>query len=336
MSVNWELYEKLLTNGLASTGRDVVIQTALNSLLSGIVDDPAYQKDALINGIETPILANRESTVEAVIKAPPHTDLHIGDVIECLGETWLVVDLYTDKIGVINGKMWVCNHVVKFQNKTTAIHSRPCVIDDGTYTSRVPNSDVYAPANTYKMYISIDEETRRLCIDKRLAVGTVFNDFGDEILEVYKINGIDLKSRNFGSGSHLALVMLERDVYDAEADDINQGLCNVVMPRGSSLEPETPEDAYCNIVGKDTIRIGRSRTYFAEFRTDGDNSNQHIEARWDFSAPTGVNISVSDGACNIEVPLDANLVGSVIEITVIDDEGAYKMATKKVQVIPLG
>lgn len=334
MPVNWPLYEKLLTNGRSTTGRDVAIQEALNALLGGMTDDPAYQSDALINGTNVPILANRESTTEATIKAPPLTNLHIGDMIECLGETWLVIDLFTDKIGVINGKMWICNNVIKFQNRTSTIHSRYCVIDDGSYTTRSSNSEVYVPASTYKMYISIDEETKQLHIDKRLALGVIFNDFGDQILEVYKISGIDMKSKNFGVGSHLALITLQRDVFDAGTDDIAQEVCNIILPEDDI--PSRNVTGYCDIPGKDTIRIGRSRVYPVEFYTSSGSTVQGVEAQLSVGAPQGIVVDVFENECTVNVPLDPNLVGSIIELTASDAEGLYGIFTKKVQVIPVG
>lgn len=334
MPVNWPLYERLLTNGRSTTGRDVAIQEALNALLGGMVDDPAYQSDALINGTNVPILANRESTTEATIKAPPLANLRIGDIIECLGETWLVIDLFTDKIGVINGKMWICNNVINFQNRTSTIHSRHCVIDDGSYTTRSSNSEVYVPASTYKMYISIDEETRQLYVDKRLALGVIFNGSGDQILEVYKITGIDMKSKNFGVGSHLALITLQRDVFDAGADDISKEICNIILSEDDI--PSSNVAGYCDISGKDTIRIGRSRSYPVEFYTANGQAVQGIEAQWNVEAPQGVVVDVSGNECIVNVPLEPNLVGAVIELTVSDAEGLYGILTKKVQVIPVG
>ena len=334
MSVSWVLYEKLLTNGKPSTGRDVVIQEAQNSLSHGMIDDPAYQSDALINGTNMPILASRESTTEATIKALPPSELHIGDIVNCLGETWLVIDLYADKVGALNGKMWICNNEISFQNRTSAVHSRPCVIDDGSYTTGSSNSEVYIPSSTYKMYISIDEETKRLHIDKRLSLGKIYNDAGDEILEVYKISGIDMKSKNFGKGSHLALIALQRDVFDASSDDLEEGICNIV--RSDSVAPSPKSSGYCTITGKDVVRIGSSRTYTAEFFIANGGAAQAIEAQWSVNAPSGVEVTTSETSCSISVPLLSDLVGSVIEITASDLEGAYEAFTKKVQVIPVG
>ena len=334
MSVNWPLYEKLLTNGRSATGRDVTIQEAQNSFVNGMVDDPAYQSDALINGENVPILASRESTTEASIKAPPLTELHIGDVIECLGETWLVIDLFTDKIGILNGKMWICNNTINFQNRTSTVHSRPCVIDDGSYTTKSSNSEVYVPVSTYKMYISIDAETRQFYVDKRLAAGLICNDFGDEILEVYKISGIDMKSKNFGAGSHLAFITLQRDVFDASADDVEECVCNIIRAESTTSAPKVT--GFCTISGKDTLRIGRSRTYNVEFHSSNDQTVQGVEALWSVGAPEGVLIDISEQSCSIDIPLDSSLVGSVIELSVSDVEGLYGTFTKKVQVIPLG
>jgi hypothetical protein len=184
------------------------------------------------------------------------------------------------------------------------------------------------------MYISIDEETRQLYVDKRLALGVIFNDFGDQILEVYKITGIDMKSKNFGVGSHLALITLQRDVFDAGADDIPKEICNIILSEDDI--PSSNVAGYCDISGKDTIRIGRSRAYPVEFYTANGQAVQGIEAQWNVEAPQGVVVDVSGNECVVNVPLEPNLVGAVIELTVSDAEGLYGILTKKVQVIPVG
>lgn len=334
MGVNWPLYEKLLSNGSAVNRREVVINESVNAFVSGMVDDPAYQEDAIVDGEKTPIIASRKSTTACAIKAPPSTDLHIGDMVECFNEDWIVVELYIDKVGIINGEMWLCNNILRFQNRSTAVISRHCVVDDGTYSKKSSDPDAFVMSNTYKIYITIDEATKKLFVDKRLAFGQIYSADGEEILEVYKIIGMDVKSRNFGEGSHLMVLTVQRDVYDAQVDSLSENICDIFVDNGDSTNPKTTGS--CVIVGRDTARLGSSRKYTAAFTDANGEVVTTVNPVWTVTAPDGVTHDASNTECAIAIPLDEKYVGEIITITVSDAEGVFGTYDKKVQVITVG
>lgn len=333
--VDWSLYEKLLgVGGEASDSRQVAIAGAVNSFAEGILDDPAYQKDALIEGHATPIVASRMSTIKCSIKALPDTNIHIGDMIDCFGESWIVVELYVDKVGIINGEMWLCNYAIKFQNHSPAINMRQCVVDDGTYSKRSSDPDVVVMTNTYRMYITIDDATKLLYIDKRLGFGEIYSQSGEKILEVYKIIGMDLKSHNYGDGSHLMVLALQRDVYNAETDSIRDNLCDAYKGETEIVAPAIAGS--CLISGKSSVRIGTTRKYTVKY-TDG-NGYEVIDVKpvWDVIAPAGVAVSTYENTCAIDVPLDSNLVGESVILRATDESGEFGFSEMKVQVITIG
>ena len=334
MGVNWPLYETLLGNGMATNRREVAINESVNAFVNGMVDDPAYQENATVGGEITPIIASRKSTIMCAIKAPPSTDIHIGDMVDCFNEHWIVVELYVDKVGIINGEMWLCNNILRFQNRSIAVISRHCVVDDGTYSKKSSDPDAFVMANTYKIYITIDEATKKLFVDKRLALGQIYSADGEEILEVYKIIGMDVKSRNFGEGSHLMVLTVQRDVYDAQVDSISENICNIFVDNGDSANPQTTGS--CVIVGRDTARLGSSRKYTATFTDANGEVVTTVNPVWTVTAPDGVTHNTSNTECTIAIPLDEKCVGEIITITVSDAEGVFGTYDKKVQVITVG
>lgn len=334
MMSKWYLYETLLGNGEVTDSRSAAIEEAVRSFTAGMVDDPAYQSDALVNGVQTPIIASRSSSYKCAIKAAPDADLCIGDMVECLGEMWIVVELYADKVGIINGEMWLCNNIIKFQNGTPSIILRHCVIDDGTYSKRSSDPDAYVMSNTYKIYITIDESTKRLYVDKRIASGKIFSSDGSEILEVYKIIGMDVKSKNFGEGSHLMVLTMQRDVYDPQVDSLNDNICDMVTETSDVSEPENAGE--CVITGRESIRIGTTRKYLATFIDAQGKEVSGIACSWSISAPDAANSVIDGNSCSISIPLDESLVGSTISITATDSSGLFGTYEKKVQVITVG
>lgn len=334
MGVNWPLYEKLLGNGLAANRREVAIDESVNAFVSGMVDDPAYQENATVDGETTPIIASRKSTIMCAIKAPPSTDIHIGDMVECFNEHWIVVELYVDEVGIINGEMWLCNNILRFQNRSIAVISRHCVVDDGTYSKKSSDPDAFVMANTYKIYITIDDATKKLFVDKRLAFGQIYSADGEEILEVYKIIGMDVKSKNFGEGSHLMVLTVQRDVYDPQVDSLSENICNIFADNGDTAHPEVAGS--CVIVGRDVARLGTSRKYTATFTDASGVVVTTVTPVWSINAPDGITYNAFGTECTIKVPLDEKYVGEMITIIVSDAEGVFGTYEKKVQVITVG
>lgn len=334
MGVDWPLYEKLLGNGIVTNRRAVAIQEAVNAFLMGMVDDPAYQENAVVDGEVTPIIASRKSEIICEIKAAPSTDIHIGDMIECFEEHWIVVSLYIDKVGIINGEMWLCNDTIRFQNRSIAVISRHCVIDDGTYSKKSSDPNAYVMTNTYKIYITIDNATRRLFVDKRLAFGQIFSADGDAVLEVYKIIGMDVKSKNFGKGSHLMVLTVQRDVYNPQSDSLDENICDIFIANGDKSNPQTAGS--CVIVGRDIARLGTSRKYTAVFTEANGNSAEINSPIWTVLAPDGIKHTSSGCECVLNIPLDEKFVGEFVTITVSDPDGLFGNYEKKVQVITVG
>ena len=335
MVANWALYDSLLgVGGEPADLRSVVIDDAISSFCDGIVNDPAYQSDAMVNDENTPIVASRTSTVKCSIKAIPDTNIHIGDMVECLGETWIVVELHRDKIGIINGEMWLCNKYLKFQNHSRVVNTRPCVIDDGTFSKKSSDPDAFVMANTYKVYMTIDSATERIYVDKRIGFGQIYSSNGEKILEVYKVIGIDLNSKNYGEGSHLMILTMQRDVYNPETDSIDDNICDIF--NGDDNVPSSGS-VTCIIDGKNNIRIGTTRKYIAKYADTNGTNLDDIDPSWTVVAPEGVAFYIDeDGKCAVSVPLDGSLVGESISIFVEDTNKLYGKFEKKVQVITVG
>lgn len=333
--VNWLAWEALMRGGYnCKTERDIAIDDSIAEFMAGIIDDPAYQADAQINGELNPLIISRKSTIKAQLKALPDTNIHIGDLVTCFDEQWLVVELYYDSVGMVNGTLWLCNKTINFQNFSPTIHTKYCIVDDGTYSKQSTDPDVYIMTNTYKLFISIDENSQLLYVDKRLGLDKIISSDNKEILEVYKIIGIDRLSRNFGEGSHLMVVTLQRDVYDAEHDDITNLICDVYED-DSPIEPVG--DKFIRFLGKTTLRIGSKSRIGVQFVSDGQIMTG-VNAVWSVTVPEGSKVTYTDSnnILTLRAPLSENEIGNEITIIVSDSNNNYPANTMKVKVIALG
>ena len=326
----WMLYE-MMAGGVSADAdsRDDAIDESIRNLSDGIEGNPAYQADALVDGMSVPILADPSASHECNIKAMPGSDVHIGDVVECMGETWIVVELYKDQVGVFNGKMWMCNDIIKFQNGNSSVLEKPCVIDDGTYSKSTADRVAVAMDNTYKMYLPLDDDTCKLFVDKRLSFGVIYDDLGEQIMEVYKIIGIDLKSRNFGDGSHLMVVTLKRDVYNSETDSIIDMVCDLKSVADNSTSDS--DSISMKITGPRTVRIGTTRKYSVALPEGVD-----CRLVWEIIGSNTVKCEFDGATCSVSIPFVYDLVGECFEIRARDETGICNDCALKVEVIGIG
>lgn len=331
--IYWEMYRREL-EGLASIStREEAAQEAVEMFIQGIIDDPGYIEDATVNGVVTPIVATRNSALKCKIKAVPGTDIHIGDIVNCLNYDWLVMDIYIDKVGIVNGTMWLCNDSLRFQNASETINVVPCVIDDGSYFNTLSSADVRVLTNSYKIYLSYDDVSKYLYVDKRLGLGVIYNSHGERALEAYKITGVDIKTGNFGEGTHLMTLHTQRDVYNAGTDSIDDGICDVF----SAPEDEQSKTEVGSVVitGRQDIRLGTTRSFTAEFYR-GTTRVEDAEASWTVSSTQTVDYVIEGNTVTIKIPLDEILVGTEITLTAKGVEDIYGNYEKKVRVINFG
>ncbi len=313
------------------------VQEQINSEL---IESASYQENALRNGVSQPIVATRTATNICKITVIPGDEMYIGDLIDVFNEKWLCVELYTDEYGVKYGEIWMCNHTFVFQDYNADIIKKDAIVDDGSY-SKGSDKSIPVVDGTYKCYMSLDDESRALYVDKRLAVDTILDRNGNPILEVGKIRWIDQKTKNYGEGSHLLFFTLTEDVYNKEKDNLEQSLCDYIEAgeedKDSSQEPGESTNGYLVVEGKNSIRIGTSRTYKAVGVDDAGNTCVAPEdLEWNLDGSSGIKIATKDASCILQVPLDGSLIGSDLTLTCTDKSGRFKSANKQVAVISIG
>lgn len=320
----------------------------------------AFQPNAQRNGVTQGMIVTRTDTNICKVTLLPNDVLFIGDLVSVFGEEWLCMELRKDEYNVTYAELWMCNHTFVYQDFAGKIIRKSAIIDDGSYSK---GSDKPIPVidGTHRCYVSLDEESRVLYVDKRLAMDTMLDKNGSTILNVGKIRWLDTKIRNYGNGSHLLTFSMADDVFNKEADNIELMICNyfdtqqAVEPSQEIVEQEQEQEVvqeeqqgeinaeentvtgYLVIEGKDSIRIGTSRTYKVTAK-GADGSSQGL--------PEGVEITVqcdnsivatqNGGECRITVPLKDSLIGSNILISCRDTSGVLTSGNKTVAVISIG
>lgn len=300
-----------------NSARTTLIETFKNSV--------AYQTGALRNGVSQPIIATRSNTRKCNLTVMPEDTMSIGDLIYVFNEYWICMELYTDEYELIHGELWLCNQLFKYQDLDGRIIKKHAIIDDGSYSK---GSDKAIPVtnNTFNCYVSMDEDSKTLCVDKRLAIDTIFDAGGKPIIDVGKISWVDTKSRNFGKGSHLLAFGLTDDLYNEEKDNIDLMICDYFA---TSPDEEPIADLF--IEGRETIRVGTGRTYkvtaldglLPEWKIQPEIAGVTIKGNGDY----GITLSVA---------MDDALIGKTLLLECSDKSETYPAVTKEIEVISIG
>ena len=328
----WELYETKL-NAYGETTRERQLEQAREDFYREAVKNPSYHK-ALRNGVEEDFLIQRTDKTERFkITAFPGNDLNIGDYIEVWGEIFLVYQTRVQDTLNKTGILWLCNHLFRWQNFTPEIVERWGILDSGVYSTTIRGEDDVKYKNKqFKMILPLDDDTKKLYVDKRIAVDKMYDRNGNEILNVYQITGYDSTSENFGEGSHILYLNLRSDEYDDDADNLEEVICNYIAPKEET--PVADTDLICSIDGASVIRLGTSRKLKPVFLdADGEKIDGVTPVWSNDEIPEGITLETSDEKLVVRIADDTRLLGETIKVYLTGD--GYMTATHEMTVTAL-
>lgn len=311
--INWRAYDRILTkDGLTAAERNTTYLQ--DTFFESVQDNPGYERNARRNGVIQPMLFIRTGVqykINAV--ALPGDELYPGDIIEVYDETWICVETRAMDTIQTTGILWLCNHEFKWQNFSSEIHKAWGVFDSGVYsTTRNGDEQLQYLDKQFKIYLPFNEETKKIFVDKRIAVGEQCDPHGDMVLSVYSITGVDPVSRSYGKGAHLLILNARSNVYNPSADNETLGICDYIAPDKSDAEPE--EGLICEIRGKKTIAAGKTNEYTAVFYDRDGAVVENIEPQWTISeGAENASLVVTDGKAKLAANKQA-FVGATVRL----------------------
>lgn len=324
---------------------------AKESFAETIQQSPAYQQDAEVNGNPQPIVATRKDTNKCDVTVIPRDTLYIGDLVKVFDEYWICIEKYIDEFGMQYAELWMCNHIFCYQDFDLNVIHKHAILDDGSY-SKGNDKAIAVADNYFNCYVSLDDESRALFIDKRLGISVIYDKNGKEVLDVGKIKWVDIKSRNFGAGSHLMVFGINEDPYNSSTDNIELLICDYREKKDDKELPdisgdtETPNESldtnsddnfiangWLLIDGRKTIRIGSGRTYTVSAidKDSGKTVGAPEGIEWSVNNK-GISIEQNGATCKVSVKEDDDLVGTIFVIQCTCFSGEYIGATFDVEV----
>ncbi len=329
--MDWGLYETMISAN-SSSDREILLNETKENFITSIVENPSYRDNAYKNHKKCGLVIDRtETAYKYKIIALPDEELYVGDLITIGDENLIVVEVRSLNPLQKVGTAWLCNINLSFQNGTHDIITRPAVLDSGVFsTTKNGNEELQYVDKQFKLYLPYDDDTKKIFVDKRIAVDTRFDKHGQEILEVYNITGINRVARSYGKGGHLLVCELRSGTYSSSVDNLKLMICDYIPDNdsGSYVTELLP----CSISGRPTIMLGQTRTYTAIFYDVNGQEISGVAQKWDVVGNIEVSTQQVDNTIKITVPDNEDYIGETIQVILTDTNGLYKPFTLEVEV----
>lgn len=332
---NFDLYKIMLTvNG--ETDRERLIEESKADFLRYAESHPG-NKLCKRNGVEQHFLIDRtdKSSIYKFVAFPNET-VSVGDIIEVDDNKYLITGV-PRKIHEINisATGLLCNHLFKWQDSDGKIIERygyygsSYATNTTSFLGKIKGEKFPIIDGEMCMFLPYDEDTKYIYIDQRFAVGEMYNEHKEKILNTVKVVGLNNALTNFDDG-HLIVFNVDLDVYSPEKDNIELGICNYKKVQTSSPSTDLLK---CEIQGKNTIRLKSKRTYKGIFYDSNNETTGTVEGNWTYPEIDGVKFTENENSIDIQVDNDENLLGQIFEVRLSDNEGKYEPCILKVEVV---
>lgn len=286
-----------------------------------------YIVNAKRNDVLQPmIITGTEVKYKYNITTMPGDELYPGDIIEANGEHYIVVQTRSESPVYILGLAWLCNVKFRFQNWSPTIIERYGVLDSGVYSTTTGTDGIITYLKRqFKIYMPSDEDTDKIFIDKRLAVGTMYDQNGNEILEAYVVTGrTKFGKGGYGEGAHLLEMNAKSSEEVHDKDNVELMICDYIAPDESTEPDDSDAILECTIKGRNNIRLGSTRVYSGVFYDADGNECSVSNPVWTIEAPDGVVYEVEGTKCTITVPDDDKFSGAEVVLRLGDGNVDYK------------
>lgn len=213
----------------------------------------------------------------------PHT-VKAGMYVLFENRYWLI-DGYPGTQGTYEkATMCLCQYNLRWQNADGKIIERWCnLISASKYdVGEGGNNTIFLTSNNFTMKMTCDDETmelerKRVFIDKRQKNPT----------KVFKITRNDDVLYDYGDKYHGSILsfIVDKDELNKKTDNQELRICDYFnVSFNQIIQSENPQEMTISIVGSDTLRIGKTKSWTAEFKDKDGNDIECSDWEWNIKA----------------------------------------------------
>lgn len=178
----------------------------------------------------------------------------------------------------------LCQYNLRWQNAKGEILERWCSLTSASKydVGENGNNTILLTSNNYSIKIPYDEkvielEGKRVFIDKRKTKPT----------KVFKLTRDDDVLYDYGDEYHGSILNLiaDKDEFNPTSDNQELRICDYSSIQSTPNAPTTPtEEIVVSIVGSDTIRVGKTKSWCVEFKDKNGNNVEVDDWKWNIKA----------------------------------------------------
>lgn len=280
-------------------------------------------KEVELNGVPTHLVIDKGTKPyykkfrSRISTDPEYIKPRVGNYIKWANTYWLVMSADSDDELYVDGELFQCNYLLKWQDKDGNIIERWTHIDNASAynTGKYYFNQVVLASNQMLIYIPIDDDTYYLERDMR-----VYCDYTKKGVR-YKIARVDAVSKTHGEintvGQYgIEYIILTEDVEHHASDNDELQICDYFESDTVQHTGENNDITSSIDYTSDFIKIGSPRDFTAYF-IDGDGNEQNIIAEWYVESDYDVDYEINDNTINLSCS-DINAIGSKVKLKIIN------------------
>lgn len=309
---------RVLLKGM--TERDRRIARIKDDMISKIIHNPSYKKNALITdsyGDERHVgLVINSGTQEYYkeFEALPNTEIYAGDYVHWGRGVWVVQSCSTDDETYKRGQLWECNWLMKWENDNGDIVERWCFASSASkYNEGVEEDKVFIlGSDQCKVYMPVDEEV--LAVTKKKEMLFIIDNAiagQPRIYEAHNPSNVystfDILRDDDGKIHGVTDWILKETTYTLTEEEKELGVCKHRIKEDIDPTPIEPSD----ISGVDKLPLTKFKTYEYPIEPWNNLYFWRINCVYDVISEADVN--------KIKIRVDdKNAIGSHLKLQVVE------------------
>ena len=229
----------------------------------------------------------------------------------------------------------LCQYNLRWQNTKGEILERWCSLTSASKydVGENGNNTILLTSNNYSIKIPYDDEVielegKRVFIDKRKTNPT----------KVFKLTRDDDVLYDYGDEYHGSILNLiaDKDEFNPTSDNQELRICDYNSIPSTPDAPTTPtEEIVVSIVGFDTIRVGKTKSWSVEFKDKNGNNVEVDDWKWNIKADFDTS-KLARRESDLEIKITAQDDGSLVDesflLQILSGDGTI-LAEKQIDII---
>ena len=259
-----------------------------------------------------------DSRVKTVC-AMPHEKIFEGQIFTWNKSHWLITEVDVDSDLYMRGTAHWCNLLLRWQNEKAEIIERWCYSSVNTSDGKAVGNIINLTDGYYKLYLPLDEETRKLNINKRFLI-----DIDNTKPTAYELIGRDVITSIFDEEAQHGVIIINVEKSERADDRDNYEL---MIADYFEIEPDRTVGVKSSIEYGDTPNIkagGYYKSFIPHFYNDAGEEiiNNPV---WNVTIldeyQRFFDVKIEDNVLKIKAQDSRKIVGTQIKIDLLGEQG---------------